>query len=73
MIWLTRLNGQRFVLNCDLIKQIEATPDTVITLVQGEKLMVREDVQTVVSITMDYRKRLYQEPPLFRDQLGAMP
>jgi len=63
MIRLTRLNGKEFVLNCDLIKTIESTPDTVITLTQGEKLMVREDVDSVVRATMHYRQRIYQEPP----------
>lgn len=63
MIQLTRLNGKSFVLNCDLIKQLEETPDTVITLTTGEKLMVREPVDQVVRDSMNYRKRLYQEPP----------
>jgi flagellar protein FlbD len=63
MIQLSRLNGNHFVLNCELIKAIEATPDTVITLSTGEKIMVRESVDDVVKKTMDYRKRLYQEPP----------
>lgn len=63
MIQVSRLNGKDFVLNCELIKIIEATPDTVITLTTGEKFMVREGVDEVISRTMDYRKRLYQEPP----------
>ena len=63
MIELSRLNGKKFVLNCELIKTIEATPDTVISLTSGEKLMVREPVADVMSKTMDYLKRLRQEPP----------
>lgn len=63
MINVTRLNGQQFILNSDLIKTIESTPDTVITLTQGEKLMVREDVTKIVNSVMEYRKRLIQEPP----------
>ena len=63
MIYLTRLNGKEFVLNCDLIKFIEATPDTVITLTQGEKFMVRENVDAVIRATMEYRQKLYQDPP----------
>jgi len=42
MIELTRLNGNRMVVNCDLIKYAEASPDTTLTLVTGEKLVVRE-------------------------------
>ena len=57
MIYLTRLNGQKFVLNSDLIRTMgESTPDTVISLTQGEKLMVREDLKTVITAVMDYRK-----------------
>jgi flagellar protein FlbD len=67
MIKLTRLNGKQFVLNCELIRTIEATPDTVITLTPGEKYMVREDVEAVVQATMHYRQRLYQEPPPPKD------
>jgi flagellar protein FlbD len=63
MIRLSRLNGKEFILNCELIKVMESTPDTVITLTHGEKIMVREDLDTVIQRTMDYRKRLYQEPP----------
>jgi flagellar protein FlbD len=63
MIQLTRLNGKEFVVNCELIKTIEATPDTVISLTTGEKLMVKESVDQVIESTVQYRKRLYQEPP----------
>ncbi len=63
MIQVTRLNDKGFVVNCELIKFIESTPDTLITLSTGEKLMVKESVDVVVAATMDYRKRLYQEKP----------
>ncbi len=62
MIQLTKLNGHSFILNCDLIKTIESAPDTVISLTNGEKLMVKEDVETVLSSIKNYRKRIYQEP-----------
>ena len=42
MIELTRLNGSRLAVNCDLIKYAEAAPDTMLTLVTGEKLVVLE-------------------------------
>ncbi len=63
MITLSRLNNKKFVLNCELIKTLEAAPDTIVTLINGEKLMVRESLDEVVKLSMDYRKRLYQEPP----------
>lgn len=63
MIRLSRLNGKEFILNCELIKYLESTPDTVITLTTGEKLMVHESVDEVVERTMKYRQAIYREPP----------
>jgi flagellar protein FlbD len=51
------------VVNCELIKFIESTPDTLITLTTGEKLMVTESVEAVIEATMNFRKKLYQEKP----------
>jgi flagellar protein FlbD len=66
MINLKRLNGKDFTLNCDHIKTMETTPDTMITLINGEKIMVLESILEVIQRTMDYRKKLYQEPPQTR-------
>jgi len=63
MIRVSRLNGKEYILNCELIKTVEATPDTIVTLTTGEKLMVKESVDEVIARTVEYRKRLYQEPP----------
>jgi flagellar protein FlbD len=63
VIEVSRLNGNPFVLNCEWIKTLEATPDTVVTLVSGEKLMVKESLDEVLRRVMDYRKRIHQEPP----------
>lgn len=63
MIEVSRLNGKFFILNAELVKFIESTPDTVITLTTGEKLMVRESVEQVVQRCTDYLKRIAQEPP----------
>ena len=49
MITVTRLNGPAFALNPDLIERIETTPDTVITLVDGAKYVVRESVDELVA------------------------
>ena len=48
MIHLTRLNSRPLIVNADLIKFIERAPDTVITLLTGEKLIVRETVEEVL-------------------------
>jgi flagellar protein FlbD len=58
MIELTRLNGNRMVLNSDLIKTAEASPDTMLTLINGEKLIVRESCDEVVERIIAYRARL---------------
>jgi len=58
MIELTRLNGNPMVLNSDLIKTAEASPDTMLTLINGEKLIVREDCAEVTERVLAYRARL---------------
>jgi flagellar protein FlbD len=58
MIEVTRLNGSPMVLNSDLIKIAEASPDTMITLINGEKLIVREDPAEVVERVLAYRVKL---------------
>lgn len=58
MIELTRLNGKPMVLNSDLIKTAEASPDTMLTLINGEKLIVREDLCEIVARTLAYRAQL---------------
>jgi flagellar protein FlbD len=58
MIRLTRLNNRPLVVNSDLIKFIENAPDTVITLVTGEKIVVLESAQEVISRIVEYRRWL---------------
>jgi flagellar protein FlbD len=55
MIMLSRLNGLPFALNPDLIERAEATPDTVLTLCDGNKLVIGESVEELVSRVRDYR------------------
>lgn len=56
MIRLTRLNHQALALNSDLIKWIESAPDTVITLVTGEKLVVLESCNEVIAAIAESHK-----------------
>ena len=58
MIELTRLNGNPMVVNSDLIKTAEASPDTMLTLINGEKLIVRESCAEVEERVLAYRARL---------------
>jgi flagellar protein FlbD len=60
LIELTRLNGRALVVNCDLIKFVEAAPDTMLTLVTGEKIVVRESCADVVERAVAFRSRLLQ-------------
>jgi flagellar protein FlbD len=58
MIELTRLNGSPLMVNSDLIKTAEASPDTMLTLITSEKMIVRETCQEVMERVMAYRSRL---------------
>lgn len=58
MIELTRLNDKKFFLNPHLIETIEETPDTVITLNSGQRYVVRERLDKIIEMTIEYRKRL---------------
>jgi len=56
MIRLTRLNHVQVFLNSDLIEHIEVTPDTVISLTTGQKLVVLEKAEEVVERVIEYRR-----------------
>jgi len=58
MIYVTRLNHTPVVLNCDLIEHIETTPDTVISLTTGQKMMVLESADEVVDRVIRYRRSI---------------
>jgi flagellar protein FlbD len=58
MIQLTRLNHTRIALNSDLIKYVEQAPDTVITLIHGEKLVVRENTEQVIELVRQFRRSI---------------
>jgi flagellar protein FlbD len=57
VITVTGLSGGVLVVNVDLIVTIEQTPDTVITLVNGDKLLVRESLDELIDKTVAYRRR----------------
>jgi uncharacterized protein YlzI (FlbEa/FlbD family) len=61
MIEVTRLNGTPMILNSDLIKIAESSPDTMLTLIQGEKLIVRESCAEIVEKVLAYRAQLLAE------------
>ena len=61
MIELTRLNGSPLSVNCDLIKYAESAPDTVLTLITGEKLIVLEPCGEVSLRTLEYRASILRK------------
>ena len=61
MVEMTRLNGHSFLVNADLIKHVEAIPDTTLTLVTGEKLVVLETCGDVLARTLAWRASLLRE------------
>jgi flagellar protein FlbD len=60
MIPLTRLNRRPLFVNTDLIQHMEATPDTVITLTNGNNFMVRETPEQIIDLIVQYRRRITQ-------------
>jgi flagellar protein FlbD len=59
MIPLTRLNHKSLVINPDLIVSIEETPDTIITLSNGEKIAVQEKVKEVIQRVIHFRRCIF--------------
>jgi flagellar protein FlbD len=68
MIQLTRINHVPLVLNADLIEHVEATPDTVITLTNGQKFIVLEVPETVIARVVDFRRSILASPDLLRSE-----
>jgi flagellar protein FlbD len=68
MITLTRLSGSAFVLNSDLIERVDATPDSVITLVDGKKYVVKESLTEIIDAVREYRSTLVAVSAALADQ-----
>ena len=66
MILLTKLNGTEFVLNAEMIRYVERCPDTLVSLVSGETLMVAESMEEVVKRSISYQQAKHLLP-----QIGA--
>ena len=63
MIKLTRLGGEVFLLNADLIRYVETRPDTFVTLTSGERLVVLESMDEVMCRTLAYQQAKHLVPP----------
>lgn len=62
MVKLTRLNGEIIYVNSELIEQVEATPDTVIRMTTGSKLVVKETVDELIAQMIAYKRAIFQFP-----------
>lgn len=63
MIKVTRLNGQPFVVNAEMIRTIEALPDTTITLINGDHIIVSESMDEVITRAVEYGRSLRRLVP----------
>lgn len=59
MIYVTKINNNEVLLNSDLIETIEETPNTVITMTNGKKLIVQESAKQVYEKILDFRSKIY--------------
>ena len=59
MINITKLNGVQLTINSDYIETVEETPDTVITMSTGRKLIVKESRQEIINLVKSYRKEIF--------------
>ncbi len=61
MILLSKLNGEEYILNCDLIEMIMENPDTTILLTNGKHLIVRESKEEVVERVAAFRRKTFSD------------
>lgn len=62
MIFVTRTNGSKLYLNPELIQSVEATPDTVVTLMDNKKLIVKDTPQEIAERFIEYRRKTLASP-----------
>jgi flagellar protein FlbD len=67
MIRLTRYDSTVFVVNCDIIQYVESTPDTILTLTTGDKLMVRETADEVIARVIEFKREILKHPPVLQN------
>jgi flagellar protein FlbD len=73
MIILTRLNGEQFAVNCDLVERVDAHPDTVLTLVDATKYIVAESLAEVVERVRDFRAGVLARSAELQHQVPSSP
>lgn len=68
MIKLTRFDGSEVAVNAELVKFVEAAPDTIVTLTSDQKLLVLETVDEVIEKVIEYKRLAYGSLPEIRDR-----
>jgi len=59
MIEVTRMNGTRLIVNAELIEAVEETPDTVLTLTSGKKIIVQEDSRQIRDAVIQFKREIF--------------
>jgi len=67
MISVTRLNNSKFWVNADMIEFIEETPDTVVSLISGNKIVIKESAETVVRAVIQFRQQTGFRPQIINN------
>ena len=68
MIEVTRLNGSKLLINPHLLEIVEETPDTVLTLTTGHKIIVKESRQEIKNLVKSYKQEIYGAVPFHKDE-----
>jgi flagellar protein FlbD len=68
MISVHRLNNEEFLVNCDLIEFVEETPDTVISMTSGRKLVVFETCEEIKRLIIEYKRQIFGAFGAYPDQ-----
>ncbi len=67
MITVTRLDGSQLIVNAELIEFIEATPDTILSMTTGKKVVIVEPPEAVVQAVIAYKQRIHTGPTLIQE------
>ncbi len=70
MICVTRLNGKKFYINAEMIQLVEATPDTVITLNNNAKYVVKDSAEDVVNQIIAYHQKVFRSRTDWKEDIG---
>lgn len=70
MIQVTRLSGEPYVINSELIESLEATPDTVIRLTSGKTVVVKESTTEIIDKIIQYKQKIYSQVSILNKDSG---